>query len=380
MDHMDLEFNQEQSILKDTVRSFILREFPKDTVSQLCNKREYPSEFDKNLVELGLFGICFPGKYNGSNLGAIEVAIVLEELSRYSIDFGISYGLNLLGGLTILNFGTEIQKDKYLSEMIKGNLSFSIGYYEPFLFNDLSKINGSMSMIKGKQKISEIVIYSEKRDAKKNIILFPLYKEEKLTFVLLPQKILRGGDIRDILGRDLLGLMKHEIKDIECSEDQLLINGKEIFSFIVNWMKFINLMSCVGNMGTVIDETINYAKEREQFGRPIGSFQSLQHLIVDTKTEVDASRLSGYWLAWLIKKNNGNLATVIKEINMVNTYVTKAFVDAVNTGIQVMGGFGYTLETPMERYIRDARMTTYFVEDAFLQKMIVAERLGIITE
>jgi len=375
---MNLNLNEEQLMLKNTVRSFVSRELPEAVVSDLCLKKEYTPEFDRKIAELGLFGLCFPERYDGTDLGPIEVAIVIEQLSRYSIDFGMSYGLNLLGGLTILNFGTEIQKNRYLPELIKGDLSFSVGYYEPFLFNDKSKITGCLSTVNGKLTITGSVFYSERRDPDKNFILLPLLNEEQLAFVLLPQNLLGKGEILDTLGRDLLGLTKFTVEEIDCNEGQLLSKGEEIFIFAVNWMKFINLMSCIGNMGTVIDETINYAKEREQFGKPIGTFQSLQHLIVDTKTEVDTSRLFGYWLAWRIKKNNGNLTKVLKEINMANTYVTQAFVDAVNTGIQVMGGYGYMLENHMERYIRDARMTTYFVENSFLQKMLIAEKLGII--
>ncbi len=380
---MDLKLSEEQSILKETVRSFILKEFTKDYISQLCLNKEYPPEFDKRIAELGVFGISFPEKYNGSNLGPMEVAIVIEELSRYSIDLGISYGLNLLGGLTILNFGNEVQKNKYLPEIIKGDLSFSLGYYEPFLFNDLSKINGYLSINEGKLKITGNSIYSERRDPDKNLILFPLNTEEKLTFLILPQTLLGKGEILNTLGRDLLGIVKYSIKEINCGKEHLLnyyTNGEKILNFLVNWMKFINFMSCIGNMETVITDTINYSKEREQFGRPIGTFQSLMHLIVDTKVKIDTSRLFGYWIAYLMAKaQNNSLSSngILKEINMANSYITQAFVDAANTGLQVMGGFGYTLETNMERYTRDARLTTYFIEDNFLQKLLIAEKLGI---
>lgn len=373
---MDLKLNQDQLILKNTVRSFILKEFHDDYVRQLCVENKYPPEFDCKIGELGLFGLCFPERYGGADMGPIEVAIVIEQLSRFSIDFGMSYGLNLLGGLIILNFGTETQKNQLLPEMIKGNLSFSLGYYEQFLINDLNKINGLISIFDGILKTNVITFYSEKRNQDKNIILLPLRdKEEKLVFVLLPQNLMGEGETQDILGRDLLGLKKFTIEEMGCNEGQLLTKGEEIFDYTVNWMKFINTISCIGNMKTVINETIKYAKEREQFGKPIGTFQSLKHLIVDTKTMVDASRLFGYWLAWLIMKNNGKLANLLKEINMANGFVTKSYVNATNCGMQVMGGFGYMSESKMERYSRDSGMTSYYVEDAFLQKMTVAQVL-----
>lgn len=378
---MDFKLNEHQSLIKESVRSFILKEFPEDRVKELCLKREYPIEFDKKIAELGLLGICFPEKYGGSNFGTTEVAITIEELSKFSIDLGISYGLNILGGLTILHFGTDIQKKNYLPEMINAKISFSLGYYEPFLFNfnDLSKRNLNVSTLFNEDLvINGSAIYSENKDPDKNFILLPLKIENGLILKLLPQRLLGRGEVVHTLGRDLLGLVKFNIKDLKFSKDQIIIsdNERKILSFLENMMKFINLMSCIGNMHTVISETISHAKTRVQFGVPIGTFQSLQHLISDAKVKVDASQLFGYWISWLIE-NNREIHSIEKEINMANCYITQSFIDAVNVGIQVMGGYGYIKEHNMERYIRDARMTTYFIEDTFLQKLLIAKKLGV---
>jgi hypothetical protein len=284
----------------------------------------------------------------------------------------------MLGGLTILNFGTEIQKNNYLPKLIKGEVSFSLGYYEPFFFNGQFRGNGYISVNTGELVITTGTIYTEKREPGKNFVLFPLKLDEGIILVLLPQALLGGGEVLDTLGKDLLGLVKYSIKDINCSKSQIVINDRErnILSFMINTTKFINLMCCIGNMRTVINETIDYAKKRKQFGRPIGTFQSLQHLIVDAKMKADASELFGYWVASLIENHDG-IVDMQKEINMANCYVTQSLIDVVNIGIQVMGGYGYIKENNMERYIRDSRFTTYFLEDGFLQKRIIAERLGL---
>lgn len=378
---MDLKLNEHQSLIKDSVRSFILKEFPEDRINEFCLKREYPREFDKKIAELGFFGICFPEKYNGSGFGMTEVAIVMEELSRYSLDLGMSYGLNMLGGLTILNFGTEIQKNNYLPKLIKGEVSFSLGYYEPFFFNGQFRGNGYISVNTGELVITTGTIYTEKRELDKNFVLLPLKLDEGIVLVFLPQALLGEGEVLDTLGKDLLGLVKYsikDIKDINCSKGQIVINDRErnILSFILNTAKFVNLICCIGNMRTVINETIEHARKRIQFGRPIGTFQSLQHLIVDAKMKADASELFGYWVASLIE-NHGRIVDMQKEINMANCYVTQSIIDVVNVGIQVMGGYGYIKENNMERYIRDSRVATYFLEDGFLQKRIIAERLGL---
>lgn len=377
---MDLKLNNEQLILKDTIRSLVSKEFREERVTELYRKKEYPVEFDKKIAELGLFGICFPQAHNGSELGAIETAIVIEELSRFSVDFGLSFGLNVLGGLVILNFGTESQRSGFLPRLVKGDVSFSVGYNEPFLFSPANKkrVNVSIggSTIKG--KINEI--YSERRDVDKNFVLIPLYKGRKQALIVLPQKLMGDPVSVDTLGRNLLGLVRYNHTNISGLTDGFIIEHERLFQFITNWLKFINLMSCIGNMDNVINKTIQYSKEREQFGSPIGTFQSLQHLIVDAKTAVDASQLFGYWIAWLIDKYDFDLTKILKEVNMASTFVAQAFVRVVNTGMQVMGGYGYMVEGYMERYIRDARMAAYFPEEGFLQKISIAKEFGIIPQ
>jgi len=375
---MNLDFSEEQMMLKDTVRSFVSKELPEAAVSDLCLKREYPSDLDKKLADLGLFGICFPEVYEGLDLSFIELAIVLEELSRYSIDFGYAYGLNIAGGMTVLRFGTEAQKNDFLPKLIKGEMTFSLGYYEPFVFTDMSKMSYILSLSGEEAEIKGSAgFYSENRSAQNNFILLPLRRDGGIAFAVLPQKIIPKGERLEALGRDMLGIVEYKLGELHLSGDYILGEGRDVLDYITNLMKFVNIMCCIGNMRSVIDETIQYSKEREQFGRPIGTFQALQHMIVDSKARVDVSWLYGYWLSCLLDKDEGNFENISKEINMASVYVTESYMEVVNTGSQVTGGYGYMLENHLERYIRDARMTTYFLEDGFLQKMSVAKKLGI---
>lgn len=374
-----MNLNEQQILIKDSVRSLMMKEFPEDRVRELCERKEFPLEFDKRIAELGIYGICFPEKYGGSNFGIIEVALVVEELSRFSIDFGISFGLNILGGLTYLLFGRDEHKEKYLPKIVNGKISFSLGYPQPFIFDSLSIENAKISASDdGKKKIEEMTIFTERRDSEKNIILSLIQLNENQSFLIfIPQQVLGKGEVIPTLGRDLLGLMKYDFKNLNLNEEWLMEDEGKRANFIKNMSKFFNFMSCIGNMQTVLEETIQYAKNRVQFGVPIGTFQALQHLISDVKVLVDISKLYGYWAAELIENNRETLG-IEKEINMANCFITQSFIHAVNVGIQVMGGYGYIKDNNMERYIRDARMTTYFVEDSFIQKLTIAREMSLL--
>ncbi|MBT8340303.1 MAG: acyl-CoA/acyl-ACP dehydrogenase [Desulfatitalea sp.] len=375
---MDLTLTEEQTMLRDMVRSLMSKEYPEDRVQKLCAAKAYPAALDQKLTELGVMGICLPEQYGGAGLGFVEVALVVEALSHYTMDFAMSHGLNLLGGLAILAMGTDTQKNEILPKLIQGELTFSLGYAQPYLFNDPTHIRGCLSE-DGTVSPHDLSVYTERRHAENNIILVPFLSQERWVLGLVSQANLGDGRIQETMGRDLLGLTKIDMGHIHLAPDQILGQQEDAILFATNWMKFINAVAAAANMNTAMAQTVQYAKERKQFGRFIGTFQALAHLMVDTDVRVKASTLYGYWLAWLLDQGPMTMtsAAITQAINMANAYTTGAFVDTVNAGIQVMGGYGYMEEVSMARYARDARMTPYYLENQFLQKLTVAENMGI---
>ncbi len=370
---MDLEFDQEQLMLRDTIQSFIRREYPEETVRQMCIDRMGLSAFSEKLTELGITGICFPEQYGGAELGPVEMAIVIEELSRYSIDFGMSFGAGLAAGLSLLHHGDEHSRNRYLPELIGGRLKVCFAYTEPFVFGTPCKAKVTGENGSEQWKIRTGTVYSEMIEPGSGIILMPVETGDQLQVTILPLNILTGGEQVAILGRELSGQIKYPPQTIKGSIEPVFDQGTIVMESLTNYLKFFNVISCAGNMRTVVEKTVQYAKEREQFGQPIGKFQAIQHMIVDAKTGLDCSVLYGHWLAWLLEKNGGKSAGLTREITMANTFVAQAYMNAVNTGIQVMGGFGYMAESHMERYARDARMAGFHIEDSYSQKIKVAD-------
>ncbi|MDX9788084.1 MAG: acyl-CoA dehydrogenase family protein [Desulfobacterales bacterium] len=372
---MELEVYQDRQILKDAVKNFIQRDYSEGMIGQLVLHRESLSEFNHQLSNLDITGICFPEKYGGVNLGPVETAIVVEELSRYAIDLGMALGLNLAAGMMVLRYGNESQKNHYLPGLISGEMTACIAYTEPFSLGDVDNINHRIVEENEHLMINTDAIYCEQRELSKGILLIPAKQGGEIVFALIPLTCMKAGEPVDLLGRKILGQIKYGPQEIRCGAAHLFGQGHAMVTDLMNWLKFFNTVCCVGNMRTVVEKAIQYAKEREQFGKPIGTFQAIQHLLVDAKIGLDCASLYGRWLAWLLTENDNDSLPITAEINMANAYVTEAYVNAVNTGMQVMGGFGYMEESHMERYARDARMTTYAVEDGFSQKMRVADAL-----
>jgi len=129
----------------------------------------------------------------------------------------------------------------------------------------------------------------------------------------------------------------------------------------------------VGNAQTVVDDAVRYAKEREQFGQPIGKFQEIAHMLADMQTDVDAARLLAYRAASLIAKGR----PALREVSMAKLFGSEALVRPSNNGMQILGGFGYIMETDMQRYFRDARIVTVSAGSSQVQRNIIARTMGL---
>lgn len=368
---MNIELSQEQLMLKDTARLLVRKEFNDEMIRAMIQSGDDLSLFESKLTNIGISGICFPERYGGEDLNIIDVAVVIEALSRYSIDMGMTCGINLTAGIAILRYGSEFQRKNWLTKLISGKASACFGSSEPFAFNRMQPATVK-DVGKDEVEIRLPTVFCENKPPKTALLFLPVTVKGESTLAILPLKELEIGDSVATVGRKLLGQCRIPAQVIRSKQAQLLDPHPAMMQDVTNTLKFFNVMSIVGNMKTVVERTIEYAKAREQFGRPIGTFQSIAHLIVDAKIGLDSSILYGYWLAWLLAQQNGDSSAVSREANLANTFVSQSFIKAVNTAIQVMGGYGYMNESHMERYARDARMTTFYVQDSYAQKMAIA--------
>jgi len=379
---MDFKFTEEQEILRKSVRNFVEKECPREYVRELDEKEEFPSDLYKKMAELGWYGLPFPEEYGGSNCGAVDFVLVGEELCRFSYEVAAGYGLPIFNALTLLHHGTKEQKNKYIPQVINGEMMWSICLTEPNAGSDVASlvtsavsqgeefvINGQKVFITGAD-VANIMTIAVRTDK-------DLARHKGISMFLLDPKS-PGIEIRRIktLGRRIIPPTEIFLDNVKVPKDNLIgeLNGG--WKVLMSGLELERLFACsgyIGNAQTVVDDALEHAKQRVQFGRPIGTFQSIGHMLADMQTEVDAARLLTYRAAWMVDEG----IPCMKEVSMAKLFGSETFVRLTNQGMQIMGGYGYSMEYDMQRYFRDARIITVSAGSSQMQRTIIAGAMGV---
>lgn len=380
---MDFEFTEEQKMVKEMVRKFAEEEIvPFARENDI--KEHFPVEIFKKMAPLGLLGAPIPERYGGGGLDFISDAIIFEEIGRAdsSIRTTLSVQASLVE-LTILNWGTEEQKEKYLPKLCKGEIIGCFALTEPGAGSDAANqsttavptdkgwvLNGTKTWISngGIADIAVVFAQTDKSKGHKGIAAF------------IVEKGVTGFTTKEINGK--LGLRASNtaeliFEDCDIPKDAML--GKIGDGFKVAMSALDNgrygvASGCVGIIQGCIDECVKYAKEREQFGKPIGSFQLIQEKIARMVVDCDASRLLVYRTGGL--KNKGIKNTL--ETSIAKYFASESAVRAATDAIQIFGAYGCSNEYPVERYLRDAKVATIYEGTSEIQKLIIGyHTLGI---
>lgn len=381
---MDFRLTEEQEMLRRSVRDVFKKEFPRQYLREVDEKDEFPFEIYDKIVELGWLGLPLPEEYGGSDGNYIDFAIILEALARESMCAASIYLFNAgFGGTTILRSGTEEQKRFYLPKIIQGKIKFCISATEPDAGSDIASVttsaipSGDGYIINGSKTFS-----SSAQVAERLLVLTrtdkTVSKHKGLSLFIVDTKT-PGIEIHPfkVLGVKACGENDVYLQDVHVRGDQLL-GGK----LNQGWAQIIDIFTlerlglsalCVGNMQAVLDDAVEYAKQRVQFGQPIGKFQAIQHMLAEMYIQVEAARLLTYRFAWLLTEGLPYQA----EASAAKVFSSEAFMDVANKGIQVMGGAGYTMEHDMQRYFRDARMFPIGGGTTQIQKDLIAKLLGV---
>ncbi len=377
---MEFELNEEQQQVKMSVREFAEAEIAPH-VMEWDESQHFPIELWPKLAELGLTGVIFPEEYGGAGMGYVEYATIIEELSRVDGSVGISVAAhNSLCSNHIYTYGSEEQKQKYLVPLAQGKHLGAWGLTEPGAGSDASGtrttavrqnggyvVNGAKNFIThaihGDTCVAMAVTDRSKRSKGISAFIFekgmkgfaPSKKENKLG--------LRASETASVV-----------FEDCHVSEEHLL--GEEGMGF-VNAMQILDggrisiAALAVGIAQGAYESAVRYAKEREQFGKPISEFQAIQFKLADMAVQVEAARLLMYRAAYL--KDNGKKTT--KESSMAKLYASEVSVRVCEEAIQIHGGYGYTKDYPPEKYWRDSKLCTIGEGTSEIQRIIIAREL-----
>jgi len=331
----------------------------------------------------GLMGMTVPKKYGGAGIDRMSYMIALEEISRFCGSTGITVEAhNSLGVGHIYERGTEEQRKKYLPRLVKGDAIAAWALSEPNAGSDAASVqttavrdgdgwilNGTKQFITSGD-IAEVVTVMAKTDKTQGAKGISAFIVEKDTTGF------RVGQLEDKLG--LRGSRTAELVLENCHVPQENLLGEENLGFIGAMNILDRGRTAIGAMAVgiargALEDSLQYAKKREQFGRPIGKFQAIQWKLADMATEIDAARLLVYRAAFL--EDQGERFT--KEAAMAKLFGSEMAMRATRQAIQIHGGYGFMRDLPLERYFRDIKLCEIGEGTSEVQRMVIARQLGI---
>ena len=377
---MDFDLTDEQRLIKDTAREFADKEIVVQSRENARN-HHFDLEMVKKVADQGYLGAIVPQEYGGAGLDYFSYGLVVEEIGRgdSSVRTVISVQTSLVCS-GILKFGSEEQKQKYLPKLCSGEWLGCFGLTEPDTGSDAANqktrakktdtgwvINGAKMWISmaSYAKVALIFAQTDPELGYKGIACFMVDTEHPgFTTQTIEHKMgLHASDTASI-----------SLEDVEVSDDQMLGNVGDGFKIALSNLESGRYSVACGAVGICqgcVDESVKYAKEREQFGKPIASFQLVQAMIADMVLKTEASRLL-VWRAGFLK-DKGRPNTL--ETSIAKLHATEASLECANMAIQIHGGAGYVDDHPVERYFRDARVTTIYEGTSQIQKLIIGRAM-----
>jgi butyryl-CoA dehydrogenase len=377
---MDFALSPQHEEIRRTVRDFAERRIV-PVAGELERRGEFPMEIIREAASLGLLGVPYPEELGGTGLDSLAYAITVEELSRASGSIGIIVSAHTsLGCNPVYLAGTDAQKEKYLRPMASGQVIGAYGLTEPGAGSDSRGtrtrahrdgdewvINGSKRFITNAGVAGTYIVTAvTDREQDSGKISAFIVEAETPGFSI--------GRMEEKMGLHASNTGELLFDDCRIPGDNLLGaegEGDKLFLKTLDGGRIGIASMALGLAQAAYEASSAYAKERRQFGRPIGEFQGVAFKIADMATTIDAARLMTYRAAWL--KDCGKPYTT--EAAMAKLYASEVARDVTNDAVQVHGGYGYVTEYNVERYLRDAKLTEIGEGTSEIQRMVIARNL-----
>lgn len=374
---MDFNLSTEDLMMQKMFRNFCENEV-KPLAQDVDENEEFPLETVKKMAKMGMMGICYPKEYGGQGGTYLQYIMAVEELGRVCGTTSVVLSAHTsLCCAPIFEFGTEEQKKKFLPDLLSGKKIGAFGLTEPNAGTDAGMqqttaipdgddyiINGNKIFITnaGYADVYIVMAMTDKAKGVKGISAF-IVESDREGFSIGKKEKKMG--IRGSATSELI------FENVRVPKENLL--GREGFGFKIA-MKTLDggrigiAAQALGIGQGAIDETVNYVKERKQFGRPIAKFQNTQFQLADMATRMDAARLLVYQAA----DRKAKKFSYSKEAAMAKLFASEAAMEVTTKAVQLHGGYGYTREYPVERMMRDAKITEIYEGTSEVQKMVIA--------
>ena len=373
---MSFQLTDEHEMIRLMAREFARKELEPHTHQRYQNKI-FPYDAVKKMGELGLMGMMVPSEYGGSEAGTISYCLALEEIAYVCPSTAATMSISNLATDPLLRFGNEAQKQKYLEPLAKGETIGAFALTEPEVGSDFGRIktraedkgnyylvNGEKSFVLNGGYADVVIVFARTDQDETNRGLSAFIAKKGL-----PGFIVEAGD--DFMGLKASNITKLVFDNCKIPKENLLGNegdGFNIAAIALDGGRIGVAAQSVGIARACLDEAIEHAKIRKQFGKFISSFQAIQWMIADSATEIEAAK--GLTLNAADRKDQG--FPFSREASMAKLFASEMGNRAAHRALQIFGGYGYIKEQKIERLYRDARINTIYMGTSEVQRIIIA--------
>jgi alkylation response protein AidB-like acyl-CoA dehydrogenase len=377
---MDFALSEEQEMLRNSSRDFLVKECPKTLVRQMEeDKTGYSPKLWKDMAELGWMGLAYPEAYGGSGMTFLDLAVLIEELGRAIVPAPFINSV-VYCGMPILMAGSDEQKKESLPKIARGDMIISLALTEPSATwkpdgievkaaaeGDQFIISGTKLFIQDAHIANYLLVAARTKESKN--------KAEGITLFLVDAKSpgIKLTPLKTMGTDKQFEVVFNKVKVAKKNILGKLDHGWEVIEKMLPYDILAQCAWMVGGAQQVLEMTVNYAKERVQFGKPIGSFQAIQQKCANMVTDVDGARFITYEAAW--KLSEGLPCAV--EVSMAKAWVSEAYRRTCSEGHQIHGGIGFIKDHDMQLYYRRAKASELAFGDADYHRELVAQQIGL---
>lgn len=380
---MDFALSPEQQAMRDSVRALMQRHAPPEVVRAADRTHTFPEALYAAWAEAGLFRLPFPESEGGLGGSVLDVVLVAEEVARASADLFMAFAGSLFCGLTILRKGSPAQRALWLPRILAGEIRMCIAISEPEAGSDLSGLatrarrQGGEWVVEGEKiwttgaglphsVINTYVRTGEAKDVRRS-----------LSLLLIPNDS-PGVQLRrlEMLGRRITGTWEVRFDAVRVPAENLVGEENHGWDCLLAGLRVERLVSAAGSVGAAaaaLDLAVEHAKTRRQFGRAIGQFQAIGHLLADLAARLEAVRSLVWRAAWLLDQGQDAL----REISMAKLLASELYAEVAAQGMQVMGAAGFSMDSDMQRHFRDSRSATVAAGTSQMQRNLIAGLMGL---
>lgn len=380
---MDFGESDEQRQLRAAVERFMQTECAPQKVRQWDRDGVFPEEVYRGMVQAGFVAMVVPREYGGMGSPMSDCIVLYEELARPSVDFATRIALQGWGAMILADFASDALKAEFLPALVAGDRKLSFSLTEPQSGSDAAALTTAARLEGGQWVLRGQKVFSSGADAADNAMIVAVRtgkgetRHEGISLVLVPNDA-PGVTVRrlDVIGRRVLGLTEVFFDDARVPARYLIGEEGKGWQYIGRHLERERITlaaNYIGSARSAVDDALAYARERRQFGRPIGQFQALAHMLADMATELEAGRWLTRMAAWRYDRG----LPCRKEASMAKLYVSEMLQRATASAMQVLGGHAYTHDHDVQRHWRDARNATVGGGTSQIQRGLIARELGL---